>query len=168
MTCQALIPCYTRSLTSRHKAGMMRVIRAFFQALWLTLQGRPYVPPVPVQPYPPLEAWRVEGLQRVGNVFRAADTQGLTLAVRQAHTLTLEGRPISLETIVRAVEHNLLREYPLLMTTRLEHTLTVLYALNLNDHYRVQQLAGSLEAGVVRVAVQALADHLEAIPPASG
>lgn len=143
----------------------MRIMRAFFQALWLTLRGKTYQPVAPVQPYPRLEAWRTVGAEMLTTVWQVADGHGLDTATRTAHKLKLDSRPISMETILRAVEHNLLREYPLLMATTMEHTMTTLYALNLNDRYRVRQLAASLTDLSVQTAVQRLADHLDAIPP---
>ncbi|MFQ3646057.1 MAG: hypothetical protein SNJ54_08910 [Anaerolineae bacterium] len=142
----------------------MRVIRAFFKALWLTLQGKTYTPAPKPPRYPLLEAWRAEGVQRLYAALSAADKTGLDEAARRAFTLTLDSRPISMETILRAVEHNLTREYPLLMETRIEHNLTTLYALNLNDRYRAAQLAAALSDDPARAAVQRLSEHLDAIP----
>lgn len=142
----------------------MRVIRAFFKALWLTLQGKVYTPAPKPPRYPLLEAWRVEGVQRVQAAFNVADHSGFDEAARRAFTLTLDSRPISMETILRAVEHNLTREYPLLMEARVEHNLTTLYALNLNDRYRVAQLAAALTQASARAALQRLSEHLDAIP----
>jgi len=142
----------------------VRVIRAFVKALWLTLQGKTYIPTPPPPRYPLLEAWRVEGVRRVQAAFQAAEACGLDEAARRALVLTLDSRPISMETILRASEHNLVREYPLLMAARVEHNLTALYALNLNDRYRVAQLAAALSHEAARAAVQRLSEHLDAIP----
>jgi hypothetical protein len=147
----------------------MRVIRAFFLALWLTLRGTPIQPKPVVSKYPSLEAWITVGLQRVVTVERIADKADIPQDKRKAVKLRLEGRDISMETILTAVHHNLTREYPLLLKTDIEHNLTTLYALNLNDQYRVAQLlnAPDIANTPIQNALYALSEHLKNIPPSN-
>ncbi len=141
---------------------MFRVIRAFVQALWLTIQGKQAAV---VSRYPTLTTWQQEGIQRLQTVLRVADKSGWNAEQRKGFWLTLDSRKINAETILKATEHNLVREYPLLLATELDHTLTALYALNLNDRYRVGQLAQAEGINeMVQTALQALHAHLEAIP----
>jgi hypothetical protein len=143
----------------------MRVLRAFFQALWLTLQGKTLQPSVPPIRYPHLEIWRQSALERLQTVWRVAEKAGWDETQRKAFTLTLDSRKMSADTLLKGVEHNLVREYPLLLTTDLDHTLTTLYALNLNDRYRVGQLAQAQGLdSTVQSAIQALHGVLEGIP----
>jgi hypothetical protein len=147
----------------------MRVIRAFFLALWLTLRGKPIQPKPVVSKYPSLEAWIAVGLQRVVTIERIADKADMPQDKRKAIKLRLEGRDIAMETILSAVHHNLTREYPLLLKSEIDHNLTTLYALNLNDQYRVAQLlnAPDIANTPVQNAVYALSEHLKNIPPSN-
>jgi hypothetical protein len=147
----------------------MRYVRAFFGALWLTLQGKIYTPPTPPSKYPKLDEWLRVAEQRLITVFRIADKQGITEDKRKTIKLVLDRRDITMETILQSVQHNLAREYPLLIKTEYDHTLTTLYALNLNDQYRVSQLQNASEIAntPLQNAVFALAEHLKNIPPST-
>jgi hypothetical protein len=143
---------------------LTRTIQAFFEALKLTLQGNTLDAPTR---YPRLSAWADTGVKLTRSVFASADTNGLSEERRKQLSLRVEGRDTSMQTILAAVEHNLTREYPMLMETLYEHNLTTLYAMNMNDQYRVSQLAesGLVQSEPTRQAIQALADHLRQIPP---
>lgn len=142
---------------------LVRYGRAFLKALELTLRGEAIEPPP--TPYPHIQSWVDDGLQLVEAAFRVCEQHGLDEAQRQQITLHLDRRDISMQTILAAVQHNMLREYPLLLRTPIEHNLTALHALNLNDQYRVGQLA-ALESlpPAVRSAVQSLAAHIQHVP----
>jgi hypothetical protein len=148
---------------------MRRYLRAFFGALWLTLRGKTLQPPAAAPRYPALAEWVRVGTQRAATVVRIAEKNGWDEARRKSLSLRIDGRPMTMETIVRAVEHNMTREYPLLMATTFEGAVTTLYALNMNDQHRVRRLADAPELadGVLRDAVLALADHLDRIPPSN-
>lgn len=144
----------------------MRYLRAFFKAIKLTAQGQQIQPPD--LRYPALHEWVQTGVKHSRTIITIADQHGFTGEQRKNIILHLDSRDISMETIVAAVHHNMTLEYPMLMEARIEHNLTTLYALNLNDQYRVQQLA-QVEAlpDPVQQAVAALAQHLQAIPPSN-
>lgn len=141
----------------------MRYFRAFWKTVQLTLQGQQIHPPE--ERYPALRAWVEAGRHRANDTFKAAERAGMDEAARRGHRLHLEGRDLSVEVILGAVRHNFTLEYPMLMAARIEHNLTTLYALNLNDQYRVRQLANDERLpDDLREAVSVLADHLENIP----
>lgn len=144
----------------------MRTIRAFFKALSLTLQGKHL--DAPADRYPRLHQWVSEGRTLALNAFKIAEQQGLDRPAREAITLHLDRRDISLETILGAVRHNMIMEYPRLLDARIEHNLTTLYAINMNDQFRVLRLS-EVEAlpPELRQAVRALSDHLHNIPPSN-
>ncbi len=143
---------------------MLRTIRIFFKALWLTLTGRA-IQPAAVK-YPRLTAWVAVGVQRVDTVLRIADKHSWEQAKRERLLLHLDKRDISMQTILTAVRHNLTREYPMLLESNLEHAITTLKALNLNDLYRVAALrdAPDLAQTPIRDALAALHAHLDALP----
>jgi plasmid maintenance system killer protein len=142
---------------------MIRVIRAFFKALMMTLRGEALQPPD--RRYPNLSAWVERGQQLSKDTLQTADRHDLPSAARDAIQLRINRRDISAQTILAAVQHNMHTEYPMLLDTRLEHNLTTLYAMNMNDQYRVTQLAASDELPApVKDKVVQLRDHLNNIP----
>jgi hypothetical protein len=119
---------------------LTRVIRAFFKALMMTLRGEAIQPPE--ERYPNLSEW-----------------------VERGQKLRINRRDISAETILAAVQHNMHTEYPRLLDARIEHNLTTLYAMNMNDQYRVTQLAQADDLpDPVKEKIAHLRDHLNNIP----
>jgi len=145
---------------------MMRYVRAFFKTVQLTIQGK-QIQPVDVE-YPSLTQWIQEGRQLVNEAFKTAETSGWSEDKRRSLQLTLDRRDTSMEVILGAVRHNLTLEYPKLLESRMQYNLTALYALNMNDQYRVAALAQveDLPQSVLQ-SVQTLADHLANIPPSN-
>jgi hypothetical protein len=146
---------------------MWRYVRAFFKALAMTIRGEKPLSPAE-RLYPRLFDWLREGQQRVEAVYTAADGAGLGLAQRNALQVTIDGRQHSLETLLGGVRYHLAQEYPYMLQNLTEHTLTGIYASNLNDQYWVTTLATA--EGVpssVQQALNALAQHLSAIPPSN-
>ncbi len=145
---------------------MMRYVRAFFKTVQLTMQGR-QIQPIEVR-YPKLTAWVDEGRQLSLRAFQVAEAHGWPQPKREALHLKLDGRDTSMEVILGAVRHNFTMEYPRLLDALIEHNLTTLYALNLNDQYRVTQLAQAEELPQpVGAAIHALGEHLSNIPPSN-
>jgi len=142
---------------------MMRYVRAFFKTVQLTIQGR-QIQPIDVR-YPELTAWMQTGQKLAGEAFQVAEANGWDVQKRESLRLKLDGRETSMDVILGAVRHNFTLEYPMLLEAMIEHNLTTLYALNLNDQYRVNQLAQAEELPQpIGAAVQKLADHLSNIP----
>jgi hypothetical protein len=142
---------------------LIRVIRAFFKALAMTLRGEAIQPPD--ERYPNLSEWVERGQQLSSDTLKAADTHDLPQSAREKIKLRINRRDISAETILAAVQHNMHTEYPLLLDARMEHNLTTLYAMNMNDQYRVTQLAQSDDLPApVKEKVAQLRDHLNNIP----
>jgi plasmid maintenance system killer protein len=133
------------------------------KALRLTLTGNA-IQPVETR-YPNLSQWIRRGRQLVVQALQTADSHQMDEIARQQFTITIDRRPMSMDVILRAVQHNMDMEYPMLMEARIEHNLTTLYAINVNDQYRVSRL---LEADglpdEIRIAVEALWHHLQNIP----
>lgn len=142
---------------------LVRYGRAFFKALELTLRGEQITQPQ--SKYPHLDTWIAEGQRRVEAVLKAADANNLDETKRKTIILNLDRRDISMQTILGAIEHNMLREYPMLLQTDIEHNLTALHALNMNDQYRIAQLV-ELESlpPAVQSAVQLLLEHIQHVP----
>ncbi len=145
-----------------------RVIRAFFKAWALVLTGRAITPKA--RPHPEVWAWVEDGEKRIDTVYRIADKLGYDLEKRKGITLTIDKRPIAMETILAAVRHNLTREYPSLLASGLEYSLLTLRSFNINDQHRIERL-GELEIFAntpLNGAIQALSHHLSVLPLAEG
>ncbi|MDQ7027895.1 MAG: hypothetical protein Q9P44_20330 [Anaerolineae bacterium] len=142
---------------------LKRYTRAFVKAVKMTLEGKAIQ--TPETHYPNLTKWVQEGLQRLETTLQIADSQNMDEAARKQVIVKIDRRDMSMDVILRAVQHNLSLEYPMLMQATVEHNLTALYALNLNDQYRVSQLAKNDRlAPQVQAAIAQLAAHLQNIP----
>jgi hypothetical protein len=136
-----------------------RYLRAFVLALKLTLRGRQIAPK-----HPELDPWAREAARRVDIVYRTANVNGLNEAARKALILHLDGRDISMETILASVWHHTTMEYVKLLLDSTPHTFVAIYASNLNDRYRVAQLRDAVQPSAVKAALAGLSDHLDSIP----
>lgn len=144
----------------------MRYINAFFKALQMTLRGET-IEPVE-QRYPNLQAWLEKSHGHLQAVYRVAEASNIDQSAREAITLTLDGREWSMELVLSSLKFHLETEFPSLMQTRMEHNLTTLYALHLDDKYRLSQLAQSEQLPeALRPIMQTFAEHFTAIPPST-
>ena len=146
---------------------MMRYVRAFFGALKMTLRGERIQSPAE-RTFPRFFAWLTEAQRRVAAAYQQADAAGFDKAGRKALTVKIDGRDMSAETILGGVRHHLEREYVFLLEDYHAHSLTSIYASNLNDRYWLMRLvdAPELPEGV-RAALVELQAHLDAIPPSN-
>jgi hypothetical protein len=145
---------------------MMRYIRAFFQALAMTLRGET----PPPRPYARLHAWIEEGETHVKAVYTAAKEAGYDAAKRKATNLKLDGRDTTMETILNVVAFHMREEYPHLLTNLTDHSITAIYAANMNDQYNIARLSthDTLQnAPDLQARIAALSAHLNDIPPSN-
>lgn len=138
---------------------MSRFLRAFVQALRLTLRGESLSPPH----YRPLETWIAASLDLLDKVDAEAGAEALDLAALQ---LKLDGRPTSLERSLQMVRHNLVDEYPRLIRLDDPYSMMVVQSSNLNDQYRISRfLAADIRfSAEFQAALAALNDHLHNLP----
>jgi hypothetical protein len=143
-----------------------RYIQAFVKALRMTLTGNA-IQPVETR-YPNLTKWVREGLQLAENALHIADKNGMDETTRKQVILNIDRRDTSMDVILRTVKHNFSLEYPMLLEAIVEHNLTTLYAMNMNDEFRVSRLAEVDNlTQEVRTAVQQLSAHLQNVPPST-
>jgi len=146
---------------------MMRYIRAFFTALKLTLSGEA---PATLA-YQPLIDWLETTHQHAETVLEVADENGFDANKRKALTIMADGREQSMETIIKAVAYHTGEEYPYMLKHMTEHTITAIYASNMNDQYLVLRLAEKVQTddalAPIYKAIRALQDQLNTIPPST-
>lgn len=142
---------------------IVRIVLALYKTIRLILKNQPIQPPA--ERYPNLKQWVADGLGLVDAALLAANQAGLSRAEREALRLTIDRRDVSAEVILAAVRYHMTIEYPSLLQAQITHNLTTLYAINIDDQYRVHLLAQAeaLPASV-RLAVGTLRDHLNNIP----
>lgn len=141
---------------------ILRYIRAFWKALGMTLRGE--TPPRP--PYAPLRVWIDEAGKLATAAVAAAEQGGMDPAARRAFTVRIEGRDMSLHTILETVRHHTGEEYPYLLRHLTNHSITAIYASNMNDQFYVARLADDdrLAGHDLLAALARLRDHLHQIP----
>lgn len=86
-------------------------------------------------------------------------------SARKAFVLRLDHRDVSMDLILETVAHHMTLEYPMLLRAQVDHNETALYAMNMDDQYRVGQLAASALPPRITEAIEALSQHLAQIPP---
>lgn len=138
---------------------MMRFLRAFSEALRLTLRGET---PAPAH-YRPLAEWSAAGLRKLDTARAAAEADGLDLT---QIALKLDGRPTSLEQTLQMLRHNLVDEYPRLMRLDDPYSMLVVQSSNMNDQYRLSQFLAqdAVQSKALRRALQELEAHLRELP----
>lgn len=144
----------------------MHYIRTFFKALQMTMRGETI--PTPASRYPNLQAWLATAQNFLKVVYKRADDAGFDKSTREQIILKLDGRSWSMELILSSLEFHLESEFPSLMESVIEHNLTTLYALHLDDKYRISQLAQSDQLPEsLRPTIDALSEILFNIPPSN-
>jgi hypothetical protein len=143
---------------------LYRYSRAFLLALKMTLRGEKFVP---VPPHP-VVAWTQQLVILTDDVYAAADRSGLDQQAQQSIKLRLDGRLMSLETVLAAVKFHGAQEYPNLLQNGLNRDiLNTIYASNINDQYWISRLieAESLSSAPLQAALTRLKTHLDEVPP---
>lgn len=140
--------------------ALLRYLRAFGTALRLTLRGETPTP----SPQAALVAWMKQTATLADQAIATAEAEGFDQEARRRHTLTAEGRRISMETILASIRFHAAEEYPHLIATPSHTATAAIYATNLNDRFLAARLFDTLESAVLREVVGKLVSHLEAIP----
>jgi hypothetical protein len=140
----------------------MRYIRTFFTALRMTLRGEH----LPELPHAPLRMWIQQADKLVNDVYAAADQNGLAKSERQKIIVRIDSRNMSAETIMATVRHHTSTEYLYLLRNMSAHSITVIYASNLNDRHYISRLKEANEVKIpsFELALSRLSNHLDAIP----
>lgn len=138
---------------------MMRFLRAFREALRLTLRGET---PTPAH-FLPLAEWSAAGLRKLNAARQAAEADGQDL---EHIALKLDGRPTSLEQTLQMLRHNLVNEYPRLMRLDDPFSMLVVQSSNMNDQYRLSQFLeqDAIQSKALRGALAELERHLRELP----
>jgi hypothetical protein len=136
---------------------MMRYIRAFFTALRMTIQGERVI-----LPYKRLRDWLTEAEKHSAAALKAVQTADQI-------KVKVDGREQDAQTILKAVHYHVVEEYPYLLDNLTEHSITAIYANNMNDQYAIARLTedATFSQAAARQAIEQLNQHLHAIPPSN-
>ncbi len=138
----------------------MRYVRAFFVTLNLMRRG---VKPAPVR-HAALFAWMNETRVLADQALGAADAAGLGSEQRKTLKVRVDGRAVSMESVLAGVRYHAAEEFPYLMSHETEHSLTAIRATNLNDVYALGRIAELPESAPIQSPLNTLKTHLEQIP----
>lgn len=142
---------------------LQRYLRAFFLAVKMTLRGEK----LPERVQHPLAAWVTRYAALVDAVYQVGETSGLNREARLSAKIRIDGRPMSVETILAALRFHARQEYPSLFKNPVtREVMNTVYATNLNDHFWVTSLQKSeaLQQPTVQAALAQLEAHLQDIP----
>jgi hypothetical protein len=141
-------------------AQLKRYGRAFLLALRFTLRGQK--PPLlnARSRAPQFAAWLDKTVTLANALESAARAQGIDPAQVVAR---VDRRDLSMATIVAAIRFHAEREYPYLLVQNDEYAPLTVQATNLNDRYRIMQLASIVDVRL-KDSVNALAEHLSILP----
>ncbi len=132
----------------------------------LTLRGEA-PPPLP---YPDLRNWIENALPLLETVTQVLEAEGFTSAKRQQVSFMVDGRRVTMETVLMGLRYHLTQEYPYLLRDITEHSRLAIYSSNLNDEYRVAKLARFLAEADPKItpqivnSLEILRNHLNAFP----
>ncbi len=145
----------------------MQYLRAFFEAMRLTLRGETIVSPAERE-FPALFGWIKAGQKHLSVIDDQLEQHPTEAANWQQIKIHVDGRDMTLKTVLDGVRYHLTQEYPYLLENFTDHSLTALYASNLNDQYWVQSLAqlDNLPT-TLNQPLTNLSAHLRAIPPST-
>lgn len=141
-----------------------RILRALILALRLTLRGETPVASPDQARRAALVAWLRTAQQHLASVRQQAQAAGLSEAKQAELRVRVDGRTITMGTILNGTNHHLTEDYPLLLRNLTDQTLTALHATSLNDRYRVEQLSKVVEHVELKSALIRLAEHLGSPP----
>ncbi|MEO0562633.1 MAG: hypothetical protein AAF125_10985 [Chloroflexota bacterium] len=146
---------------------MWRYIRAFFKALSMTIRGE--TPTTPAQRmYPRLFTWMEAAKAHIEAVYAAADAAAFGEEARKAIKVKIDGRESSFETLLATVRYHFNEEYPYMLRHLTEHSLTGIYASNINDSYWIETLAAHESVTKpVQSALHHLELYLKEVPPSN-
>lgn len=141
-------------------AKVLRYPGIFAQAVVMTLRGQQVT-----RRYGKLLDWIERASALTQAALTEADKHGVDEAARRTIVVRVDGRDQDMDTILKTVQFHADHEFQYMLSNPTEHTLTGIYALNMNDMYTVTRLSESDEiAEPVRQTIKELSQHLSDIP----
>lgn len=139
-----------------------KYFRAFVKTLRLLISGGK----IPEEANMPYRRWSERTVALVATVFSVSDKNALPAEKREAIKTKIDGREMSLQTVLQAIHYHAKEEYVYLLKNITDNSITTIQATNLNDEYALSRFLENtlIENGEVRGALTHLHNHLKQIP----
>lgn len=139
-----------------------KYIRAFIKTISLMMRGGE----LPAQTNMPYRHWSKQTISLVMTVFDVSDKYALPSEKRKMLKAKIDGREMSLQTVLQAILFHAQDEYPYLLNHLTDKSITTIEAINWNDEYALSRFIDDsrIESHDIRQALTHLHRHLKQIP----
>ncbi|PJF28108.1 MAG: hypothetical protein CUN52_13605, partial [Phototrophicales bacterium] len=117
----------------------MRAFIKYSRAFWKTLRLLMNGGKIPEEAHMDYRRWSERTVALVATVFATSDKHGITVDRRDTLTTRIDGREMSLQTILQAVAYHAKEEYVYLLRNFTDQSLTTIQATNMNDEYALSR-----------------------------
>ncbi|MDX2078920.1 MAG: hypothetical protein SFZ02_20980 [bacterium] len=145
----------------------MQTFPKYARGLWKTIVvlvrggGKP-----PEEANIPYRRWTERTNALVTAVFAVADKEAISVATRESLKIKVDGREMSLQTLLQAIAYHAKEEYAYLLKNFTDNSLMTIQATNLNDEYALSRFieAELIKSEAVLKALTNLHTHLKQVP----
>lgn len=144
----------------------MRTFVKYSRAFWKTLRLLMSGDKIPEQAHIDYRRWSERTVALVATVFATSDKHGITIEQRDTIKARIDGRDMSLQTILQAIAYHAKEEYVYLLRHFTDKSLTTIQATNMNDEYALSRFIENtlIENSDIRQSLIYLHNHLKQIP----
>lgn len=139
-----------------------KYFRAFIKTLRLMISGGK----LPEEANMPYRRWSERTVALVATVFSISDKNAFSSEKREAIKAKIDGREMSLQTVLQVIHYHAKEEYTYLLKNLTDNSITTIQATNLNDEYALSRFIENtlIENGEIRQGLTHLHNHLKQIP----
>lgn len=144
----------------------MQMFVKYSRGMWKTIVLLVRGGKAPEEANMPYRRWAERTAALVTAVFSASDKVGVSADKRDTIKTKIDGRDMSLETLLKAIAYHAKEEYAYLLKHLTDKSLSTIHATNLNDEYALGRfIEGELikDDGTL-VALTNLHKHLKQVP----
>ncbi|MCU0480128.1 MAG: hypothetical protein MUE54_02820 [Anaerolineae bacterium] len=141
---------------------LVKYSRGMWKTIILLVRGGK----LPEDAHMPYRRWMERTGALVTAVLSASDRVGISADKRNAIKTKIDGRDMSLETVLKAIAYHAKDEYTYLLKHLTDKSISTIHATNMNDAYALGRF---IEVGLITddgtlVALSNLHKHLEQVP----
>ncbi len=114
----------------------------------------------------PYRRWSERTVALVATVFSVSDKNGVVSETRETIKARIDGREMSLQTVLQAIHYHAKEEYAYLLKNLTDNSILTIQATNLNDEYALSRFIENtlIENSEIRMTLTHLHNHLKQIP----
>ncbi len=141
---------------------LSKYFRAFIKTLRLMMSGGK----LPEEANMPYRRWSERTVALVATVFSVSDKNGVVSETRETIKARIDGREMSLQTVLQAIHYHAKEEYAYLLKNLTDNSILTIQATNLNDEYALSRFIENtlIENSEIRMTLTHLHNHLKQIP----